>query len=210
MVARFTQVHNALTDLLPTGVMQRCEWRWVRKGERLFRAGDKPLQMFYVNSGEVLLERLGQQGDWLVLQRVQHGFVAQASLESPRYHCDARVLSKTEVASVPMELLRQALGTDAAFALRWIGLQSSEIRRLRLQCERLSLHRVQDRLLHLIETEGQDGVLPLTSGLKSLAGQLAVTHEALYRCVASLEKSQRLLRSGSALVLQRIGLDATV
>ena len=78
---------------------------------------------------------------------------------------------------------------------------NAELRRLRLQCERLALNRVQDRLLHLIETEGQGGRLPLGAGLKSLAGQLGVTHEALYRCVAGMEKSQYLRREGAALVL---------
>lgn len=78
-----------------------------------------------------------------------------------------------------------------------------ELRRSRLQCERLSLYRVQDRLLHLMETEGQGGRLPLGAGLKSLAGQLGVTHEALYRCVPSMEKSLRIQREGSDLVLSQ-------
>ncbi len=91
--------------------------------------------------------------------------------------------------------LHAAMATDSAFAQRWIHMLNGELRRLRLQCERLALNRVQDRLLHLIETEGTAGQLPIGAGLKSLAGQLGVTHEALYRCVANLVKAQRLQRS---------------
>jgi DNA-binding IclR family transcriptional regulator len=78
---------------------------------------------------------------------------------------------------------------------------SREVRRLRMQCERLSLHKVQDRRLHLLETEGKDGQYPLGSGLKSLAGELGVTHEALYRCVASMEKQGILRREDGRLSL---------
>jgi DNA-binding MarR family transcriptional regulator len=77
-----------------------------------------------------------------------------------------------------------------------------EVKRLRLQCERLSLHKVQDRLLHFLETEGQQGKYPLDSGLKSLAGELGVTHEALYRCVSDLEKKELLRREGGYMQLQ--------
>ena len=192
----------ALLEVLPPTLLGHCRGLRVLRGERLFLTGAKPLAMFYVNAGEVVLERLGRPGEWVVLQRTRSGFVGEASLQSERYHCDARVLVDAEVTRLEMAPLRQALAQDAAFAARWIGMLNLELRRLRLQCERLSLNRVQDRLLHLIETEGQDGRLALGAGLKSLAAQLGVTHEALYRCVASLEKSQNLLRDGSTLVLR--------
>jgi CRP-like cAMP-binding protein len=200
-----TDVPTALRSVLPDALLVHCSLTHRLKGERLFLTGAKPVSMFYVSLGEVVLERLGRQGEWLVLQRTRAGFVAEASLQSTRYHCDARVLVDAEVTRVEIAPLREALVRDAAFAARWIGMLNLELRRLRLQCERLSLNRVQDRLLHLIETEGQGGRLPLGAGLKSLAGQLGVTHEALYRCVASLEKSQDLKREGSELVLMQRG-----
>jgi CRP-like cAMP-binding protein len=199
------QVPPALRNVLPDTLLPHCSLAQRLKGERLFLTGAKPASMFYVSQGEVVLERLGRQGEWLVLQRTRTGFVAEASLQSTRYHCDARVLVDAEVTRVEMAPLREALLQDAAFAGRWIAMLNVELRRLRLQCERLSLNRVQDRLLHLIETEGQGGRLPLGAGLKSLAGQLGVTHEALYRCVAGLEKSQDLMRESAELVLMQRG-----
>jgi CRP/FNR family transcriptional regulator, dissimilatory nitrate respiration regulator len=68
-----------------------------------------------------------------------------------------------------------------------------------MPCERLSLHKVQDRLLHVLETQGQKGSHPLSPGLKSLAGELGVSHEALYRCVTELEKKELLRREGGYL-----------
>ena len=201
MSTPFAKVHKELAELLPEALLAACETRRAKKGERLFLAGTKPICMFYVGSGEVVLERLGRQGEVVVLQRARHGFVGEASVQSARYHCDARVVVNAEITTVEMAPLLAAMAKDPAFSARWIRMLNAELRRLRLQCERLALNRVQDRLLHLIETEGQGGRLPLGAGLKSLAGQLGVTHEALYRCVAGMEKSQCLRREGAALVL---------
>lgn len=201
MTTPLTQVHKELEELLPETLLAGCETRHVKKGDRLFTAGTKPVCMFYVSRGEVVLERLGRQGEVVVLQRARHGFVGEASLQSARYHCDARVVVNAEITTVQIASLQAAMAHDAAFSARWIRMLNEELRRLRLQCERLALNRVQDRLLHLIETEGQAGRLPLAAGLKSLAGQLGVTHEALYRCVAGMEKSKRLRREDATLVL---------
>ena len=80
---------------------------------------------------------------------------------------------------------------------------NQEVRRLRLQCERLSLKSVKDRVLHLIHTEGKNGQYHVNTGLKSLAGELGVTHEALYRTLASLEKNAELSREDGLLMLTK-------
>ena len=49
---------------------------------------------------------------------------------------------------------------------------------------------VKDRVLQLINTEGQNGTYSATTGLKSLAGELGITHEALYRTLPSLKKQR--------------------
>lgn len=200
MISRFIHIHP-LAELLPDALRARCQTLRHKKASLLFAAGDKPQSMFFIESGEVVLQRLGRQGEFIVLQRCRRGFVAEASLQSKRYHCDARVVLASEITHVGMDDLQLAMAADSEFAQRWIHMLNSELRRLRLQCERLTLTRVQDRLLHLIETEGTAGHLPVGAGLKSLAGQLGVTHEALYRCVAGLVKAQRLQRNSQGLSL---------
>lgn len=195
----FTQIHQELAELLPADLLAACVTSSHAKGERLFSAGEKPTYMFFIGSGEVLLERMGRQGESIVLQRTRHGIVSEASLQSARYHCNGKVIAPSEITGVPIHRITAALASDPAFSSRWIGMLNREVKRLRLQCERLSLHKVQDRLLHFLETEGQRGKYPLGSGLKSLAGELGVTHEALYRCVAAMEKKGILQRDGEHL-----------
>lgn len=193
----------ALATLLPSPLHGQCDTREHGRGDRLFASGARPVHMFFIAQGEVVLERPGLNGEPTVLQRTRRGFVAEASLQSTRYHCDARVLADARVTRVPVTALRETLASDPAFAMRWVAMLNAELRRLRLQCERLALTRVRDRMLHLLETEGERGRYAVPSGLKSLAGELGVTHEALYRALAALEKAGRLAREDGALWLTR-------
>lgn len=194
---------TALKALLPEDIQCECEGALIRKNERVFIAGAMPAWMFYVVSGEVTLERNGLHGESVVLQRTRHGFISEASLKVARYHCDAVAITDTNVIKVPVKEIAQALDKDPAFAGRWISMLNGEVRRLRLHLERLSMKSIRERLIHLIETEGKDGQYATPSGLKTLAGELGVTHEALYRAVSALETQQVLLRNDHQLKLNR-------
>lgn len=191
----------ALKALLPPTFHARCEGARIAKNERIFLTGDRPEWMYYVVSGEITLERTGLQGEPVVLQRTRQGFVSEASLKSAKYHCDALAIVDTTVVKIPICELSGALDNDPAFASRWIGMLNAEVRRLRLHCERLSMKSVKDRVLHLINTEGQNGSYAAATGLKSLAGELGITHEALYRTLASLEKAKIMNRADGVLSL---------
>ncbi len=196
------QLPPDLQTLLPQSLHSLCKVEHFKRNSHLFKVAQHPEWMFFVLTGEVTLERVGIQGDLVVLQRTRHGFVSEASLQSPVYHCDAHVVSEATVICVPVSALLSSLQQDAAFALRWIGMCNREIRHLRFQCERMSMKTVRERLLHLIETEGQSGQYDVGSGLKTLASELGVTHEALYRTLAALEKAGQLQRSSGKLSLK--------
>ena len=192
-----------LKALLPADIQGACEAGWVKKNDRVFLAGAMPVWMFYVIAGEVTLERTGMHGESVVLQRTRQGFISEASLKVSRYHCDAVAVTDTHVIKVPVKALNHALDQDPAFASRWISMLNSEVRRLRLHLERLNMKSIRDRLIHLIETEGKDGRFPIPSGLKTLAGELGVTHEALYRAIAALQTEGVIKKDDGCLVLKK-------
>jgi CRP-like cAMP-binding protein len=192
---------DLLEALLPSALKDGLTEVLLSRGERLFLQGQMPQRMYFVLHGEVVLERPGESGAAVVLQRVRRGFIAEASLQAGHYHCDAVVTASGAALTLSLSLLRTQLGADSAFALRWIGMLNGEVRRLRAQCERLSFNSVSERLIHLVETEGTGGTLPLTRGLKSLAPELAVTHEALYRAVARLERDGLIRRAAGGIEL---------
>ena len=194
---------RTLTTLLPQQMHPLCEGAYYKKHHRLFLTGERPHWMFFVVSGEVTLERTGLQGEPVVLQRTRLGFVSEASLKVSKYHCDALAITDTTVIKVPAKELAATLDRDADFASRWINMLNAEVKRLRLHCERLSMKSLKDRVLHLINTEGVNGEYQVNTGLKSLAGELGVTHEALYRTLATLEKTKTIRREDGRLTFIR-------
>ena len=157
-------------------------------GQALFRSGSAPTAMYFVLTGDVRLVRQSRTGKEIVLQRAREGIVAEASLDQPAYHCDALAGTTTSVLRIPCEVIRQTL-KDEGFATAWRGELSRELRRLRAQCERLSLNSAEDRIRHYVETEGENGVLTLTQSKKQWAAELGLTHEAVYRSLAQMERS---------------------
>ena len=199
----------SLKALLPAQIHALCIGTYYKKNERLFLTGKMPEWMFYVIAGEVTLERTGLQGEPVVLQRTRLGFVSEASLKVAKYHCDALAITDAHVIKVPVKALAAALDRDPDFASRWISMLNSEVKRLRLHCERLSMKSVKDRVLHLINTEGKNGEYRVNTGLKSLAGELGVTHEALYRTLAALEKAKAIRREDGCLALNHVEITET-
>jgi CRP-like cAMP-binding protein len=169
-------------------------------GEVLFRAGTAPGAMYFILSGEVRLVRASRSGGEIVLQRARHGVVAEASLDQSTYHCDAVVSARSTVLSIPRAAVREALKNDH-FGTAWRTELSRELRRLRAQCERLSLKTIQERVIHYIETEGENGAVVLGQTKKQWAAELGLTHEALYRSLGELEKAGLIRTDGRILRL---------
>jgi CRP-like cAMP-binding protein len=161
-------------------------------GETIFRLGAQPRRMLWVVDGEVRLIRRSRNGAEIVLQRAYAGFVAEASLESSRYHCDAVAAADTRLLGFPIEPFREALRDDGKFRAFWMMRLAREVRSLRAQCERLSLRSAADRIEHYIEAEGDNGRIVLRRTRKAWADELGLTHEALYRTLASLRQKGRI------------------
>ena len=172
-------------------------------GETVFRRGARPARMFFVLEGEVRLVRISPGGAEIVLQRSSSGFLAEASLEAARYHCDAIAAAGSRLLAFPIGPFRDALHRDEGFRTFWIARLAREVRVLRSQNERLSLRSAAERVEHYIEAEGEEGRLALPRSRKAWAAELGLTHEVLYRTLAGLRRSGRLAitESGGRAVL---------
>ena len=150
-----------LFKALPIRVRASCHLRQVDADKLVFARGDKPLVMHYVQTGEVRLVRGSRNGGQCVLQRTHRGFIAEASLEHDVYHCDAIATTATILITIPRVTFRGALD-DQEFRTHWIALLSRELRRTRMQNERLTLRTAPERIVHFIEIEGRDGQIQLS------------------------------------------------
>ena len=194
---------RAELGFLPRALLAQACCLDVQADAVLFRLGERPEVLYYVLEGEIALLRHSVGGQTIVLQRARRGFLAEASVESRRYHCDGVARVPSRVCTLPLGSLHRALAEDAAFAAAWAGHLTAEIRRLRARAERLQLHGAEARVVHFLESEGVDGAIELDQPLKSWAIELGITHEALYRALARMTRAGRLARAGSRLRLLR-------
>jgi len=198
---------SSLLAACPCGARRSARLMRVSPGTRLFACGDRPKAMHFVVGGEVHLTRTAPGGAELILQRARDGVVAEASLDQKAYHCDAVVVSPTVLIRVPQRVFREALG-DVTFRYEWMAHLSRELRRVRSQAERMHLKTAEDRVAHFLMVEGTDGTLKLERSRKQWAGELGLTHEALYRALSRMQRSGQIAIEADTITLCGTAKDA--
>lgn len=156
--------------------------RVLRKGRYLFHQGDAIQHMFQIIEGEVQLIRRHKQGHTLILQRGLLGnILAEASLFTDTYHCDAVAVEISKVRYFSRKDVLTQFEDKPAFARTWANHLSSEVRAARFKTEILSQRTVAQRLdMWLL----QNGTLPDKGSWKQLAAEIGTSPEALYREIA--------------------------
>jgi len=180
-----------LLSAMPARISQACSEQELARDALLFAQGTKPKAMYCVLSGEIRLMRVTPSGAEIILQRAREGFVAEGSLDQAAYHCNALAIVPSRIAAIPRPAFQKAL-QHAPFRDAWIAYVGSELRRARAQSERLRLRSARDRIVHFIETEGRGDAIRLSLTKKAWAAELGLTHEALYRALASMIKAREL------------------
>jgi CRP-like cAMP-binding protein len=198
---KFLSIQSPLLAALPASARRFTRSLEISRQAVVFSQGDCPKVMFFVLSGEVRLVRRSSSGGEVILQRARRGFLAEASLDQPVYHCDAVAATASSILAIPRKAFRDALKASD-FRDRWIAHLVRELRKVRGQAERLSLKTARERIIHFIETEGESGTIDLERPKKDWAAELGLTHEAVYRALAQMEKRGELTVERSRLTLQ--------
>ena len=88
-------------DWLPAAVRSAAVESKLKVGEPLFHLGDKTAGLYEVIAGRVRLIRVDRSGREIILYVAVAGeTIAEASLFSPAYHCDAITASNAMCASI--------------------------------------------------------------------------------------------------------------
>lgn len=191
---------------VPANVRDLASRRRVEGGESIFWVGAPARHVYFLLRGRVALNRFGPSGEEVAIHVADSGeFFAEASLHAERYHCTAAALVDGEVAAIPSADLRACIQSNPHFAMQWLETVSGQLRTVRARVERLSIKSAVERVRHLLLTEGR-GKTPtyaLRGTARELAGQLGLTHEALYRVLAAMQKEGTIARTRSEIVLLR-------
>ncbi len=172
----------------------------------MFRSGDKTVGLYEVIKGKIRLVRVDRSGREAVLQAASAGdTLAEASLFSSTYHCDAIATTSTVVRLYPKAVLLAELKRDPKIAQAFAAMLAQQVMMLRTRLERRNIHSARDRVRHFlavnIGTDGRTVALPGT--LKELAADLGLTHEALYRTLARMEADGEIKRTDGFIRLMR-------
>ena len=175
-----TIMSTSLFDLL-----QDCEGRELSAdaGGYVFHAGDPVTMLYVVVEGEVRLIRHQMNGGLQVLQRAGPGTVlAEASLFSSVYHCDAVAEGPARLMVFTVREIKRRFRTDPEFAEAWAVHLGREVQTARFRSEVVALRMVAARLDAWLAWHGES--IPPKGAWKQLADQIGVTPEALYREMA--------------------------
>lgn len=178
----------------------------LKPSQPVFRVGTPPRFIHFVEEGAVRLVRHGRQGEEVVLHDARPGeFLAEASLDSARYHCDAVASQPSVVLRVAKADFQRLLADDPDFSRTWRALLAAQLRTARARIERLSLRSAEERIRHLLVSEGRGSrcELEITGPLKDMARRLGLTHESLYRTLARMQKDGVIEREGLRLRLAK-------
>ena len=162
------------------------------QGAPVFHLGDSVRLVHFIRRGAIHLVRHQEGGSALILQRAQPGAIlAEASVYSDRYHCDARAETDAVTWAVNRKELCRRLDANPEFARVWAGHLAHEVQRARQHAEILSLKTVAARLRAWI---AWNGALPEKGQRRRVADEIGVSTEALYRELAKQEygKPKRL------------------
>ena len=138
-------------DWLSSTVRAAASERRFAAGQTLFRAGSRSSGFFEVIGGTVRLIRVDRNGREAVLQTASAGdTLAEASLFSPAYHCDAIAATDAVVRLFPKSVMLAELQRDPRLARAFAAMLARQVMTLRTRLETRNIHSARERVRHFL------------------------------------------------------------
>jgi CRP-like cAMP-binding protein len=189
---------------MPAAIRALAFERRLKAGEALFRLGDKAAGFYEVVSGRVRLVRVDRVGRETVLHVAGPAeTLAEASLFSGQYHCDAVANTDATVRVYPKRQVISAFEKDPKALKTFTAMLAHQVMTLRTRLQQRNIRSARERVRQFLALNiGPDGRgVELHGTLKDLAAEIGLTHEALYRALAALERAGEVKRAGNRIML---------
>ena len=199
----------SLNDWISPKVRAAAFERRLQPGQALFHSGSKTVGLYEVLKGTVRLVRTNRSGREAVLQTASAGdTLAEASLFSPTYHCDAIATNTATVRLYPKAVLLAELRRDPKIAQAFAGMLARQVMVLRTRLEQRNIHSARDRVRHFLAVNADPGgrTVLLSGTLKDIAAELGLAHEALYRTLADMAADGEIERQKGMIRLLKSGI----
>ena len=183
--------------------------RAVKAGQNLFRTGGRTAGLYEILKGKVRLVRVDRSGREAVLQVASAGeTLAEASLFSSTYHCDAVAITDSVVRLYPRAILINELAHNPQLANAFAATLARQVMALRTRLEQRNIHSARDRVRHylILNADASGRKVVLSRSLKDLAAEMGLTHEALYRTLARMVAEGEIERRSGVIHLVKTGV----
>lgn len=180
--------------------------RTLGRDQRLFSQGDRSTAIFCVEHGAVRLERRTFDGRLVTLHTGRPGeLLAEASLFSDTYHCDARAISPSQVRVYPKAALLRAVREQPGAAETLLATFARQVRALRLRLELRNVRSAKERLMLYLELNADPATrtVLLDHPLQDIAADLGLSRETIYRSLATLQAKGLIRRGRGSVTLVR-------
>jgi CRP-like cAMP-binding protein len=188
-------------EWLPIAIRTSGIERKLIAGQALFRRGDRAAGLYEVVSGRIRLMGVDQEGRELAFGiRCAGDTVAEESLFSLSYCCIAVASTKSVVRLYQKGSLLAEFARNPKAAQLFAAVLSYRVMDLRTRLERRNIYSARDRVRHYL-AGAQDSTVILPGTVKDLAGELGLSHEALYRTLSEMKNEGEIVRHGGRIRL---------
>ena len=184
-------------DWMTAGVCAAGIDRKLKANEVLFRLGDKTIGLWEVLAGRVRLARVDRSGHELVLHVAGAGeTLAEASLFSPHYHCDAIASTSATVRSIRSARCWPFSKKPGGCAGICAAL-AHQVMDLRTRIEQRNIRSARERVRHFLALNAMadGGMVELHGTLKDLQPK---SGSPMRHFIGPWPRSNALARSGAA------------
>ena len=159
--------------------------------EALFRQGDKSIGLYYLVEGRINLVRYHESGHAVVIYRAATGdTLAEASLFSDHYHCDASVQQSSTVVQFSKRSVLAEMSSNSDFAQALTKRLALQIQDYRRRLELITIKDATERTFAAVSNQMLQGTVV------QLSAEIGLSHEAVYRSLKKLVQQQRLSKIG--------------
>jgi len=198
-----TEAHNACVSIVPIfnhlekeqmdEIMEVTHSVTYKKGEVIYRAGDKSDSLYIVSEGKIRIYRLSESGKEQLIRILRPGdFTGELALFTGTIHeAYAEAMEETSACTVKRSDLQDLLVKYPSISLKVLAEFSSRLEQSEKQTASFATEKVETRIAHYlaecIDDKSNPHEFMLSMSKKDLASYLGTTPETISRKLYELE-----------------------
>lgn len=205
-------IFNHLEDKQMEEIMRVTKSASYKKGEIIYRDGDKSDSLYIVSSGKIRIYRLSESGKEQLVRILTPGdFTGELALFRESIHTSyAEAMRDTDVCMITRYELQEFLIKFPSISLRILSEFSDRLDKSETQTTRFATEKVETRLAFFLaeclENQEESMKIKLPMSRKDLASYLGTTPETISRKLGELEE-QGYIRQESGNKIEILDLD---